>query len=602
LFETYPPVPPGNVLPPPLDEDGPPPSSLPVAADADTVDVQVAGTVPDDFKAFIAAASAGGVADYDKLYADADFNFTNEARASRIPVLITTDRAPFTALANVQQFRSGFVDPCFNHAADAAGCEPRVMILFDPAQWKGGDYPPMSRPRVEHELFHVAHQKLLKKLRLGNLFQAPGYFWQTEGFATFTQRQVPDFEAYQSFPANILNQGFFSWPKITDGRYESAYEASSFLDEMVFQSGNDPKLLTRWIKATRAGDPSSLSLMSTIAGSGESIDIDRFQELYVRSVTDFYAPGFLPKIDGRTVGVAVPDAYKAEKTVAEKDFTPAATPVSVDAAMAPLSSRLFRVGVAGLPKEDSAKVRLSLSADRADGLRGVVLVLRGDNDKNLPFCYRQIGDSPPDAMAAGATRCFKDNARVAGVIGAGGGKVDVTVGSLKKFSPDVSKLSFVVVGFNLLTSVSAGLTPAKARLTVSQPFGNLDLTLSGSITGHAFAEQDFNPDCKLDNRGGIGLTVSWLKVHLGDQTITFDFSIYPWPGPGRHKVYTEIDNASIGTVSSNSWYENEKPESFAVFAPDKQTVTFDTNMTTYGKPTDPKVHATGTFVCAKPIA
>ena len=517
-------------------------------------------------------------------------------------MLITTDRAPFNALAQVRTFRAGFVDPCYNHAAAAAGCEPRVMIFFDPAEWKGGDYAPMTRPRVEHELFHVAHQKLLKKLGQGSMFQVPGYYWQTEGFATFTQRQIPDYEAYQSFPSNLVNQGYFSWPKITDSSYESAYEASSFLDEMVFQAGNDPRLLTKWIKATRPGEPSSLSFMSTIAGSGDSIDINRFQELYVRSVTDFYVPGFLPGIDGRTVGVAVPAALTSEKTVAEKDFTPAATPVSVDASMAPLSSRVFRVGVASLPKEDSAKVRLSLSADRADGMRGVVLVLRGDNDKNLPFCYRQIGDTAPATMVAGATRCFKEHARVAGVIGAGGGKVDVTVGSLKKFSPDVSKLSFVVVGFNLLTSVGAGLTPAKVKLTVSQPFGNLDLTLSGSLTGHAFAEQDFNPDCKLDNRGGIGLTVSWLKVHLGDQTITFDFSIYPWNGPGRYKVYTEIDNAPIGTLSSNSWYEANKPESFAVFAPDRQTVTFDTNMTTYGKATDPKVHATGTFVCAKPIA
>ena len=80
LFETYPMVEPGKVYPPPLGDGGPLATSLPVAADGDTVDVQVAGAVPDDFKAFIAAAAAGGVADYDKLYADADFNFTADAK------------------------------------------------------------------------------------------------------------------------------------------------------------------------------------------------------------------------------------------------------------------------------------------------------------------------------------------------------------------------------------------------------------------------------------------------------------------------------------------------------------------------------------------
>ena len=80
LFESYPMVEPGKVYPPPLGGGGPLATSLPVAADGDTVDVQVAGAVPDDFKAFIAAAAAGGVADYDKLYADADFNFTADAR------------------------------------------------------------------------------------------------------------------------------------------------------------------------------------------------------------------------------------------------------------------------------------------------------------------------------------------------------------------------------------------------------------------------------------------------------------------------------------------------------------------------------------------
>ena len=576
------------------------------------VDVQADPTVPADFVAYVESAVGAGIAQFDSYYADPTFNFTAATATAHFGLLITVNRAPFDALAHTRSFRSGFMDPCPNHPADANACVPRVMIYFDPAKWIAGEYSPMNPPRIEHEVFHVAHFYLLRALGKAALFSIPGYYWQTEGFATFTQRNVPDPAAYLSFTTELLDLGYFSWPKVTDFSYEDSYAAAPFLDEMVFRAEGDKSLLLKWLRSASTGTPSSLGLMATFAGNDTSIDLAKFQKLWLGSMVDLSFPGLLPLTDGRTapLGRALP---KPAATVT-KDSLPATATLTV----APIAAQAVSIKFESLPDEKDVKnLRVHLASDLPANERAIVMLVKGEPGKDLTACYQGL---PGNAVAAAAARqCFRSSARLLDVVTKGNNTgVKVSVGALKRFSPDLGKLSVVAFVAHTIADLSApGLQPMHATLTVAKDLpddATLALDVSGDVSGHLVADHLHRTDngflsvgsstCHLQQGGWLWL--DW-EPSLGGQTYDFSVQIHGFHGPGVYAngADNQPPSSSLGLVrldkNQPGWVDDGKGS--VTIKSDGQSGTFAATLTwvTNGQIIR-QVAVSGSFACSIVIA
>jgi len=590
------------VYPPPAGPMAAAPSTNPVLI-GDRVDVQMSTGVPTDFDTYVQNAVAAGISRFDSMYKDATFNFGNAARATHFGLLITTDRSMFSALVHTTSFRSGYMDPCPNATADRNLCVPRVVIYFDSAQWSNGEYPPMTAPRIEHEVFHVAHFYLLRSLGHADLFSIPGYYWQTEGFATFTQRTIPDPEAYLTFTTNLLQQGFFSWPSVTDTSYEDSYASAPFLDEMVYQSGNNPAILLNWLRSAQAGYPSSLSLMTTVApGPNDSVNISRFQRLWLGSMVDLYFPGLLPSTDARTVSVgpALPSPAASITTDAQASATVAVPPIGV---------KELRLAIGSLSDSSNANLNLSLTSDMPANERALIMLVRGDESDNLPFCYQRLA-SAGAATVSGAQQCLSDHVRLLDVVARGGNlNLKVSVADIKSFSQDVTKVSIVVFVAHTIADVNpSDLVAMHVTLTaagdlLASSHATLDLTATGEVAGSAAADTlsvvpGSDGRCGLDSAGVVFLV--W-KVSIAGQDYYFGIGI-TYHGPGTYAVNSG-GSIFLERLSEPTDMWNEDDAGSVIVQTDGRSGTFAADINHQFNPYhDPsRQHVSGTFACTTPI-
>jgi hypothetical protein len=458
---------------------------------ANIADVRVEGDVPADFVAFVGQAVAGGAARFAEIYPDPAFNFLDAARARHFRVLITTDRRPFEAMTHVSVFRHGAANPCSNApVSDRAECIPQVMINYEAAQWKSGEYLPMTQPRIAHEVFHVAHMYLLKALGKSELFQRPGYYWQTESFATFTQRLYPDPNAYLSFGANLLDEGYFGWPALTDSNYERAYEATFFADQAVFQTGDDPETMLRWVKEARPGESSSQSLMRTLAaGPTGGVDLNKFNVLYLRAITDLYFPGFIRRgVDYRT-NAGLPYVGRTDATISWGSL-----PLKRDSTVPVLGNKQLRLQMGVMDRaSDGDTLTFEVASGKSEALRTLLFAVKGDDSDNLTYCNQSISAEGKDRRTAETISCFRKHAMAFGLLGGGEDTATIEVGRLRRFSPNLNKLKVVALVFGLAgpSTAAAGSPPPPI------PFS---LTVKGSEDQTPSARP--NIQLVVDYRGG----------------------------------------------------------------------------------------------------
>lgn len=458
---------------------------------AEIADVRVDGDVPPDFVTFVGQGVAGGAAHFAAFYPDPAFNFVDAARARRFGVLITTDRRPFAAMTHVASFRHGAANPCSNAPVqNRAECIPQVMIYFEPAQWKSGEYQPMDRPRIAHEVFHVAHMYLLRALGKSELFQRPGYYWQTESFATFTQRQYPDPNAYSSFGAGLLDVGYFDWPSVTDANYEKAYEASFFADEAVFQTGDDPTTMLRWLKEAAPGVSSSQSLLKTLAADPSGgVDLNKFNVIYLRAITDLHFPGFIRSGVNHRTNAALGYVARNDATVSWGSL-----PSKVDGTVPVLGHKLVRLQMGQMDRaSDGDTLTFGVSSGKAEAVRTLLFAVKGDDSDNLTYCNQSIGPEEKTARTKEVISCFRKHAVAIGLLGGGEDTATVEVGRLRRFSPNLGKVKIVALVFGLAgpSTAAAGAPPAPI------PFS---LTVRGSDDQTPSARP--NIEVVVDYRGG----------------------------------------------------------------------------------------------------
>lgn len=501
--EPGPPAEPHFLAPPPALEEiilraQPAPAPPPLA---EIADVRVEGDVPPDFVTFVEQGVAGGAAHFAAFYPDPAFNFLDAARARHFGVLITTDRRPFEAMTHVSSFRHGAANPCSNApVADRAECIPQVMIYFEAVQWKSGEYQPMDRPRIAHEVFHVAHMYLLKALGKSELFQRPGYYWQTESFATFTQRQYPDPNAYSSFGAGLLDVGYFDWPSLTDTNYEKAYEATFFADQAVFQTGDDPRTMLRWLKEAEPGVGSSQSLLKTLAAEpAGGVDLNKFNVIYLRAITDLHFPGFIRSGVNHRTNAALGYVARTDATLSWGSL-----PLKVDGTVPVLGHKLVRLQMGQMDRaSDGDTLTIGVSSGKPEAVRTLLFAVKGDDSNNLTYCNQSIAAEEKGARTKEVISCFRKHAIAIGLLGGGEDTATVEVGRLRRFSPNLGKARIVALVFGLAgpSTAPAGAPPAPI------PFS---LTVKGSDDQTPSARP--NIEVVVDYRGG---RVGCGRVHNG---------------------------------------------------------------------------------------
>jgi hypothetical protein len=368
-----------------------------------TIDIGREGNVPDDFVEYVRAAVARAIPAWDRFYPSVGFSFAKSVGVVPVPVYITTNRAPFDALPNVEVARAAFTQPCLPRGF---GPCPRVMVHFDPARWGRGDYPPADAFRIAHEVFHVAHYWMANILRQPDLFQRPGAYWQGEGIATFAQKLLGDPAPYNTFPSTIVNEGFFRWGTLANQRYERSYEPATFVDEMVYHSGDERRPLVDWMLDvdTDATLPSEYTFMRAFApADGGDVDFGRFKLLYIKSILGLTFWGLrYPAVNERTINAGL-YAFSSVKH-------PLTWPHQFVVSMDPVSAKLVKIDLDGVRKGLEALDTLSVGIKVADprvlaGILGVVTMTRENTEGDLALCYSDASRSS-DAKAA-AQRCWK---------------------------------------------------------------------------------------------------------------------------------------------------------------------------------------------------
>ena len=547
--------------------------------DLNNIDIKVIGDIPDDFKNYVANSIALGVAHWDKLYPDKDFSFGDYIKNDHIKVLITTDREPFQNLASsgqVQDFRHGFVKPCPRNSTD--NC-PEIMIYFEPAQWDGTDYSPMVQNRIAHEVFHVGHFLLLKSIGKAQLFQTPGYYWQTEGFATFSQRLLPDKDAYSSFGSEILKSSYFSWPSKTNKSYEKSYEVSPFIDEIVYLTGDKPNILINWLKDVKIDETSSFSLMNLLVGVDEdAIDVSKFQNIYLRAIVDLYFPGLnYRELNPRTVGVINPGYSKLgvfDPTKDSKNFR-------LDVPL--LGNSLGSINLK-LPSENFDKeLKIELSPSKSKSLRAIVLAIRSKSDDNeLYFCYGDASRQDDDgSIKSEARKCFNNNVKVLGSVAPGSeSEIKINIKDLQNWKSGFQDLKIVFLLTNTIEDVSnidtkpiqVGINLKTEEVGSTFGYGRFfptilgDSDYSGGFGSNSICYMQSYPS---DEKRPNYLTNVSVNIDLESQIVTGTGSV-DWPNGGKCKITLkgEIDKDKKridAKISGSSVYSLIDPDQREIF-------------------------------------
>ncbi|MBI3633939.1 MAG: hypothetical protein HY226_06670 [Candidatus Vogelbacteria bacterium] len=386
----------------------------------DYADVTIDGNIPQDFVKTVTDGLALGIIKWNELYDDANFHFADALKKHHVKVFISSNEAKVRLLSGKGagfDIGRAFVYPCQPEEWKAGNCAPQVTLFYSPGARPLNTYSQIA-PTLVHEMFHVGQSYLMNSVNKIDLFQIPGYYWQTEGLATLTERQLPYPEVYSTFGKNgfgLVDESYFKWAATSNKTYDSSYQATPFLDEIFYQYGDNPKTAYYWMTDLKPGETSGYSLMNLLAGTGKGeIDLGKFQNLYVKSLLDLYLPGMLSandiQVDPRTFGLFVPPVSSPNDVVITAD-----SPATITTKFDTLSDKQF---VFKITRSENAGRTLTLSIDQngsgASSVKAVVVLEKQNSSggEALYDCYHgaALGDNP----VLSAKICFKSNAKIIG--------------------------------------------------------------------------------------------------------------------------------------------------------------------------------------------